>query len=115
MGPPPWSASVVALFSTHLFYLRERKALLVAYPSTSATRLWGKWAAQWPQADTTYYRARFALPRLQREMRSSMYVNIPLRPSLPAAKPRPGCGTSGGSSIYLNMNMRNGSAARRMS
>ena len=55
---PPRSDSVVALFSTHLFHLRERKALLVAYPSTSATLSVGEWAAQWPQADATYDRAR---------------------------------------------------------
>ena len=61
MGPPMVRLRCRTLFSTHLFHLRERKALLVAYPSTSATLSVGKWAAQWPQADTTYDRARRSL------------------------------------------------------
>ena len=76
-GSPPWSDSVVALLSTHLFYLRERKALLVAYPSTSATRLWGKVGRAMAPSGHDVRSSAFALSRLQREMRSSMYVNIP--------------------------------------
>ena len=68
-GPmgPPGSSSVVALFSTHLFHLRERKALLVAYPSTSATLSVGEWAARWPQERTRRTVERVLLSRLVRE------------------------------------------------
>ena len=56
-----------------------RKALLVAYPSTSATLSVGEVGrAMAPRADMTYGRARSALSRHERETRSSMYVNIPL-------------------------------------
>ena len=74
---PPWSDSVVALFSTHLFHLRERKALLVAYPSTSATLSVGEWAARWPQEWTRRTVERIPSLVFYERARSSMCVTIP--------------------------------------
>ena len=77
MGPPHGPTPLSVPFSTHLFHLRERKALLVAYPSTSATRLWGKVGRAMAPSGPDVRSSASALSRLQRETRSSMYVDIP--------------------------------------
>ena len=55
MGPPMVRLRCRTLFSTHLFHLRERKALLVAYPSTSAALSVGKMGrAMAPENERTH-------------------------------------------------------------